>query len=158
MTCSPTEHRGPTFPADRIAPSATASMQLLLEENPRAWRRFALQVCAVFAFVSAWLAWRSILSLPQWLGILAGLGMAALAAGLRPGWFRLPYRCGMIVSHWLGQHVGRILLTVIFFVAVLPLGLLLRAFGHDPLALRPRPGTASFWHPARPRSDLTRMH
>lgn len=133
-------------------------MQLHLEDTPRAWRRFALQACGVFALVSAWLAWRTVLTLPQWFGALAGLGIVALAAGLRPKWFRLPYRAGMIASHWLGRHVGRVLLTVIFFVAVLPLGLVLRVFGHDPLALRQRPGAASFWHPARRRSDLTRMH
>lgn len=129
-----------------------------LEEDPRAWRRFALQACAVFALIGAWLAWRETLRMPRFLGLIGLLSSVAIAALSRPAWFRRPYRAGMIASAWLGQHVGHVLLTVLFFVAVLPLGLVLRAFGHDPLALRRRPGATSYWHPARARSDLTRLH
>ncbi len=129
-----------------------------LEESPRAWRRFALQVCAVFALAGVWFAWRGSLQLPAFLSLLVALAIVALAAVVRPVWFRSPYRGGMIASAWLGEHVGRVLLTAFFFLAVAPLGLVLRALGHDPLALRRRADESSYWRPARPQSDLTKLH
>jgi hypothetical protein len=40
------------------------------------------------------------------------------------------------LSHFLGTIVSRVLLTAVFFVIVLPVGLLRRVLGHDSLQLK----------------------
>ena len=52
-----------------------------------------------------------------------------IAALICPRWFRGFYRAGMTVSFHFGQVVGKVLLTVFFFLFLTPLGLLLRLMG-----------------------------
>lgn len=104
------------------------------------------------------LLWRGVFtwaSMP-WIGVLVLI--TSLAAVFRPGWFRGFYRAGMIASAWLGERMGRIFLTGFFFLLVVPLGWILRRVGYDPLALRPRPGAATYWRPVRGKRDLEKMY
>lgn len=132
-------------------------MKLLLQEDPRAWRRFTLTALPAPALLGCLLRWRGVLTnagLAAWIAVL--LAVALLCVG-RPTWFRGFYRAGMTAGYHLTRALGWTLLTLIFFLVVTPLGLLLRLLGHDPLQLRRAPGTRSFWRPAREKSDLDRM-
>ena len=53
-----------------------------------------------------------------------------------PSFFTLPAYLWFGLSHFVGSIVSRILLTVIYFVIVTPVGLLRRLFGFDSLRLR----------------------
>ena len=62
--------------------------------------------------------------------------------------------------HWLWVRIGlvlgwinsRIILTILFFVVILPLGLLMRALGHDPVARKLDPQAPTYRVPSRKRS------
>jgi len=132
-------------------------MKLRLKEDPREWRKFGLGSALVLAVVVGLLCWRGTLPKPVAVILLAGLALAAVLALARPAWFRGPYRLGMRVSHGLGRIVAPVLLGLIFFVVVMPMGLLLRLLGKDLLRLRRDPSDTTYWQPAPESRDLTRM-
>ena len=109
------------------------------------------------ALLAGWLAWRGIVGVRHLPWLLALLATAALMAWWRPTGFRWFYRFGMVTSAWLGERVGRVVLTIFFFVVITPLGRVLRLFGKDPLSLRRQPGAASYWQPAGKSENLDKM-
>src|SRR5256885_17217061 len=85
------------------------------------------------------------------------VGIAAftlIVCALRPRLFRGFYRAGMTISFYIGQVMGRILLTVFFILVVTPLGLLLRLAGKDLLQLKRPPGAGSYWRPAKTSNQV----
>jgi hypothetical protein len=132
-------------------------VHIKLSEDPKEWRKFMLQACGILGLLSAWLCWRKIIPFPAWLVVVALLLVAALAAMVRPAWFRGLYRIAVQASTWLGERMGRVILTVFFFLLVVPLGWILRLKGHDPLALRPSTAR-SYWQPAGKTGKLDRMY
>jgi len=117
-----------------------------------------LQVCGIAALGSGWLAWREVIGMAGWFVLLGLLLVAGLTAWVRPEWFRGFYRFGLAASAWLGERMGRVILTIFFFVLMVPLGWLLRLAGHDPLSLCKSPQTDSYWQPAGKTGRLDRMY
>lgn len=127
------------------------------KSDPAAWRRFALQLSALLAGVTVWLAWTGRIGAPA-----AGGCLAAIAAVAGLGWrfpraIRGPYEVSMRVSLWLGDRVGPLVLGVCYFVLLTPLGLLLRIGGYDPLGLRRNAAATSSWRKADAPGSLDRM-
>lgn len=134
-------------------------MQVRLSEDHRDWRKFTLQVCVIMGLLSGWLLWRGAIGAVICTIVLGGWGLIGLLAWTFPHWFRGFYRLGMLGSAWLGDHVGRVILTVIFFVLLLPLGFVLRLTGHDPLALQAVVGGGQgYWRPATKPGNLEQMY
>jgi hypothetical protein len=76
------------------------------------------------------------------------LGLAAVFLTL--GWFwtaplrpfnRLWFRFGLLLS----RIISPVVLALLFYVTVTPVGLLMRAFGKDPMRLRRNTATESYW-------------
>jgi hypothetical protein len=87
----------------------------------------------------------------QWQGVQIGWGICGLIAvagffyppAMRPvfvGLILLTYPIGWVVSH--------LLLAAIFYLLFLPIGLVLRMTGHDPLQLKPPAGNSLWKTPA----------
>jgi hypothetical protein len=130
---------------------------LRLKETPREWQKF-VAVMGVAANGVAWIAW--------WRGhcprtvaiIITVLALLALITALiQPRWFRGFYRGGMRVSFQIGQVIGKVLLTLFFFVIVTPMGIALRLMGKDLLELRRDRPDQSRWHTARNSREFDRM-
>lgn len=84
---------------------------------------------------------------------LAGLGLAlgVLYYGVPP--LRLPfYLTWMRATRPLGAAFSALLLGVIYFLVITPIGLAGRLFGRDPLGRRFDPAATSYWS-RRSRSD-----
>lgn len=80
-----------------------------------------------------------------WVG---GLGLVMIFTGFAaPAALDWPEKQWMRLAHFLGYWNTRILLTVIFYLGVVPMGLVARAFGWDELKMR-RPAGDSFYEPA----------
>jgi hypothetical protein len=133
-------------------------MKPVISEEPRAWRKFMLQVCGLGVLFSLLLAYRGALSVLAVAYLDGGLALLALVATARPRWFRAFYRAAMIASAWLGERVGRVVLTVVFIVGVTPLALILKLCKYDPLARRRMDAAGTYWRPVRRSSRLDRMH
>jgi hypothetical protein len=131
-------------------------MQPKLKENPKDWLKFTAAIGLVLILVVAGLARRGVISrAPMW-SLLAVLAGALLLAVMKPRLFRGFYRVGMTVSFYIGQVVGRILLTLIFLLVLTPLGLLLRLMGKDLLRLKLDPSAQTYWEPVKQDNDLER--
>lgn len=129
-------------------------MRVKLSDNPRDWRRFVLQVCALGVGAVAVMTWRKTLSVQAFAIFAVVFAVIAAVACLRPAWFRSWYTLGMKASTWIGGIVAPLVLGAIFLLLFVPLGLVLRLLRHDPLAMRGKPASSSYW---RPSPDAGRM-
>ena len=115
-------------------------------------RKTALIVSGVLLLLAAWNYHRGRLNVVAVLGIaglallLTGLFVPALARRFHVAWMKLAGILGYINS--------RVLLFLLFYLAITPYGLISRLFGRDPLNRRGA-GKASYWIP-RKTSKQTR--
>lgn len=70
-------------------------------------------------------------------GALAALASRTLAGRLYAGWMNAAVPLGWTFSH--------ALLALVFFLVAAPIGLIMRALGHDPLGRQPGRGATTFW-------------
>jgi hypothetical protein len=133
-------------------------MKLKLKEEPKEWRKAAWMSALGLALLSSLLRWRRVLPVATWWLVLCLLAALAMAAALRPRWFRAYYRFSAKLGFGLSQMAGRALLALLFFIIVTPLGLVLRMLGQDPLRLRRPVGAQSYWSEVRPTSSLDRLY
>ncbi len=131
-------------------------MKLRLKEDPREWRKFAWSTCGVLGFIALILAWREVVSWETWKGVAVVMALMAVAAFWWPTLFRRPYRVGMTASYFLGRVMGRLTLGILFTLMVVPLGILLRCLGVDPLGLKKNADAGSYWRTKKSYSDLDR--
>lgn len=105
-------------------------------------RAFGLVFAAVFALVGAWRLWLSRADGPWWFAPAAAFALLALflPAPLAP-LNRLWARFGL----FLHGIVNPVMMGLLFVVAILPVGLLLRLARKDPLRLRFEPAADSYW-------------
>ena len=130
---------------------------LRLKEKPIEWIKFTA-VMGVFFNAILWLLWwheKLSIHLPVAAAIVAAAVL--ITACIRPAWFRGFYRGGMTVSFHIGQTIGKVLLTLFFFVMVTPTGLLLRLFGKDLLSMKQDPDAETFWHEHKSSREFDRM-
>jgi len=99
-------------------------------------RSFGFTVGGVLVLFAAFTTWRGHLLRGEVLGTIAAvlivlaLVRPALLAGPAAGWSR--------IGHALGWFNSRVLLTVMFFLVLWPIGVISRLFGSDPLERRRR--------------------
>ena len=93
-------------------------------------------------------------AMPVWPCIVGGaLFLWGLAA---PSTLGPAYRLWMIVGRALGYINSRILLSIVFFLLVTPIGLTMRLFGRDPL-LRARSRQATTYRIKSPFRNILHM-
>lgn len=93
----------------------------------------------------------------EWaVGVAAVFGLAGLAA---PAVLKYPYRGWMMVGHALGWFNTRILLGLLYYVLVVPMGLVMKMMGHDPMRRALVPGMQSYrvLRTPRPASHMKNM-
>jgi hypothetical protein len=129
-------------------------MKLKLKEEPKEWRKAAWMSALGLTVLSSLLRWRRVLPVAAWALILCVLAVLAIAAAIQPRWFRGYYRFSTKLGFALSQLAGHIILALVFFIVVTPLGLVLRMMGKDPLRLRRPPGVQSYWSEVRGKSSL----
>ena len=130
---------------------------LRLKEKPIEWIKFTA-VIGVAVNAVLWLLWlRGVLPIAVPFVVMAIAILSVIVAVIRPCWFRGFYRGGMTVSFHFGQIIGKILLTLFFFLFVTPLGIVLRLFGKDLLRIKRTPGEETYWHQAKNSHEFDRM-
>lgn len=118
-----------------------------------AWFGVLLVVC--FGCVGAVVLWRAqslMVARIIWsLGVLLGIIYFAVQPLRRPlyiGWMSAFYPIGWTVSH--------LILGIIFFLVLLPIGVLLRLWGYDPMQRQFDPAASSYWVSYTPHDDTAR--
>ena len=132
-------------------------MKVRLKEDPREWRKSTLLTLLPLAVAGGLLRWRHVLPVGPWLGLMVVLAGTAGAACLRPQWFRGYYRFSTRAGFWLSDLLAKLILVAVFLLLLVPLGLLLRLLGQDPLRLKRDPLAASYWSTAKDPGPLDRL-
>lgn len=110
-------------------------------------RRFGFFFSAVFALAAAYFLYKDNATL---LRVFGGLfGATLLTTLIKPG-LLLPFnKLWMGIGYVIGRIVSPIVLGVIFFILMTPMGLVQRLFGRDELRLKPQ-DHASHWKVREP--------
>ncbi len=86
-----------------------------------------------------------------WIAVGCVLGISRLI----PPLFKAIYRFWITISIVLGYFVSRILLTIIFFIVITPMGLIMRVMGKDPMERKLDPDAATYWEPKEQEKDTS---
>jgi hypothetical protein len=105
-------------------------------------RSFGLVFAAFFGILAGYNAWHQGAVWPLHLGI--AIAFLALAV-VRPNILRPLNRLWTGLGQVLGMIVSPLILGLLFFLVVTPVGLLMRFTGKDPLRLRRDSGAGSYW-------------
>lgn len=113
-------------------------------------RAFGLTFAAVFAVITA-IGWFGFDARLYW---VAAASMGFLLAGVVLPWVLLPLnRLWGVLSVRIAGVFNFILLSLFFYLFVLPFGLILRLFGRDPMSRDPDPKAKTYWTPISRHTD-----
>ena len=88
---------------------------------------------------------------------ISAFGLVFGAAGLlRPGAIKPVYKRWMILALAFGRFQTRLLLCLLFYLVITPIGVVLRLMGKDLLDLKLEHGADSYWKKREPERDLSR--
>ncbi len=130
-------------------------MQLKLKEGPREWQKFMFVLAIFCCFIAFALNRKGRLAQPDFHLVCFASGLALVACLVRPEWFRGLYRAVMTGSFYVGQFMGKVILTLFFLFVITPLGLCLR--GKDLLGLKKNLEATTYWRPAKSSREFDRM-
>jgi hypothetical protein len=124
--------------------------------DTRVLRQFGWIACAVGVLGGSfvWSGW--IATVAMALGVFSGAASLVRPAANRPLFVALS-----AMTYPIGLVVSLVVLAVLFYLVVTPVGLLLRLSGTDPLSRRSEPRSTTYWseaRPARPKSDYFRQY
>jgi Saxitoxin biosynthesis operon protein SxtJ len=115
-----------------------------LKTTKRDLRKFGLTVGGVFAVLGLLFLWRHKAHYPYflWPGVMLislGLALPQTLKWIYVAWMSIAFVLGFIMAH--------VILTLLFFLVITPIGLVARLFGQDFLSLRLNHSISSYWIP-----------
>jgi Saxitoxin biosynthesis operon protein SxtJ len=118
-------------------------------------RSFGLTFAGAFAALGAISLWRGGLERGAWeLGLAVGL---LVVAAFAPGMLAPLNRAWAWIGRGLSHVLNPLLIIVLFYGVVTPVGLAMRAVGKDPLRRRRDPQSSSYWIDCREGSKTSDM-
>jgi len=132
-------------------------MSLSQQMSPlRAGRNFGLLIGVIFAVVGGWLVFRGKSGIIA--PLLLALGVLPIILGIvSPKTLIIPARLWMRLAAVLSFISTNLILALVFFVVITPIGLIKRLFGWDPLQRRSSSST-SYWGPYSARQHDSRHY
>jgi hypothetical protein len=125
------------------------SNQKISKPSFRDEREFGLIVGLMLILLGSWWLYRG-----SWEVVATsflGLGSALVILGLLfPRALVLPNRAWMALARLLSLFITPIILAIVFFIVVMPIGVIKRLLGWDPLRRR-APSAVSYWEPYNAR-------
>lgn len=122
----------------------------------RAEREFGLVVGGIFLLLSSWWIYRG--KFHSLAPVTLALGASLILLGLVfPRALVFPNKAWMALAEVLSYISTRIILALVFFVIMTPIGWVKRLFGWDPLNRR-APRTESYWRPYSERQRNPRHY
>ena len=119
-------------------------------------RKFGWVMTVALGILGGVLFWRRGLA-PATYGVLGAAGLFFVTAVIAPKLLGPLEWAWMKLAGVLSFIMTRVILTLAFFLAMTPVGLLMRLSGHDPLGLRRRK-VDSYWKPVEPDGPGSRTH
>jgi len=141
-------------------------LDVTLDPEPRVLRQFGFFALAAFGLLGAVALWRSTLfgfvlgerALPVAIGFFALGAVSALFSLVAPRANR-PLYVGLIVLTFpIGFVLSFLVLGILFFLVLSPVGLLFRLIGRDGLQLRIDPAATTYWVDREPGGPDTERY
>ena len=105
-------------------------------------RKFGLTFLVILGLLAGLLFWRGSAATPWFLALALIFGAWGL---FWPGGLKPVYRAWMTFAIILGAVMARVLLTILYYLVVTPIGLIMRLFGKDILDTKMK-DRDSYWH------------
>ncbi|HXI25093.1 MAG TPA: SxtJ family membrane protein [Pyrinomonadaceae bacterium] len=122
----------------------------------RTEREFGLIVGGIFVLLSSWWIYRG--KFPSVRQVTLPLGALLVVLGiLIPRALVYPNKAWMALAEGLSFVSTRIILAVVYFLVLTPIGVIKRLFGWDPLHRR-EPARESYWRPYSERQRDTKHY
>ena len=122
----------------------------------RAEREFGLIVGGVFVLLGSWWVYRGKFFSAAYVVMVAGAALILFGV-LAPRLLVIPRRLWMKLAEAMSYVSSRIILAIVFFLVLTPIGLIKRAMGWDPLQRRGG-SRDSFWEPYPERQKNPRHY
>jgi hypothetical protein len=120
-------------------------------------RKFGLTIGAILALVAAWKAWHA----SSWAYAFAAAAVFLLFFALwRPGALAPLNKAWLRLGLLLYRVVNPVVMAILFYLTILPIGLIMRAAGKDLLRLKRDRAASTYWLPRseeRPLSESMRQ-
>ena len=115
-----------------------------LETSDKSIRKFGAVIAVGFGLIGTFIyLGTNNLDPAQWLW---GIGLLFLILGfILPSVVKPFYRLWMLIAYLLGGFVSRIILTLLFYFVLTPIGLVLRLLGKDLLSKSASSSQESYW-------------
>ena len=107
-------------------------------------RSFGLVMAAFFAIVGLWPLIHGSLALLRWWALAVGAVFTALAL-LHPRILRPLNRLWLRFGLLLAAVISPLVLAILFYLTIAPIGFLMRVAGKDPMRLRRNSSAESYW-------------
>jgi len=113
-----------------------------IESSAKKLREFGLLVGGVLCALGLFLGWRSLGSFPYFLSpgiflVIAGILCPSILKPLQRTW--------MTLAILIGWAMTRVILSLLFYLTIAPIGLILRLAGKDLLDQKLEPQKQSYW-------------
>lgn len=131
-----------------------ALLDINWKPSQRELRAFALMWLGFFALLGVYALWRH--ESPRAAVAFWAVAAAGIVGLLRPGTFRPVYVVWMALVLPIGWTVSHLLLMIVYYLVLTPIGLLMRLFGYDPLQRGFDRSAPSYWTPHDPGADAGR--
>lgn len=126
------------------------SIKLATAKDHKALRAFAYSLSWAFPLVfGLLLPWIFAYHWQLWPVLISGTLL--LLALLKPGWLYYPYKGWMTLGLALGWVNSKIILTLLFYLLLTPLGLILRSLNKLQYQRNTAPTGHSYWQPGKPQ-------
>ena len=128
-----------------------------MEVTKRSLRQFGLMVGGIFLFIGLWpFVWRQE-AIRIWVAVPGAL--LAVAGLVIPGMLKHVYQGWMWVGHVMGWVNTRIILGVLFYGVVTPMGLVMKLTSRDPMRREYEPDAQTYRviRQPRPASHMKNM-
>jgi hypothetical protein len=80
----------------------------------------------------------------------------SLAGIINPRWIRPVFITWMRLAYPIGWTVSHLMLAIIYYLAITPIGVLMRLMGRDPMQRRLDRQAPTYWVPHNPGGDMAR--
>ncbi len=117
-----------------------------VDTSKKALRSFGWVVGGVLLVIATVVWWRNDFAVTTAASVLGGIGGALVVLGLAaPVVLKPVYRVWMALAVVLGFIMTRVILSVVYYLVMTPIGLAMRLFGKDPMHRRIDPEASSYW-------------
>lgn len=132
-----------------------AIIEINKDPSPRDLRWFGLVVFAFCGVIGGLMWWRLGAPLAARAVWIVGACLATLFYAIPPlrrpmfvGWMYAAFPIGWVVSH--------VVLAIVYYLVITPIGLVMRIVGRDPMHRRPDPRAKTYWREHDPHTSQGR--